>query len=369
MKRKNNKLKDVFLIVSSFIIGGIAMLALMRYTPLVESIIGSNTNFYVTKDETKVYEKSSLASSVKKIYDAVVVIQAYNNNKLHGSGTGFVYKVDNKYGYILTNEHVISGASEITATLTTDEEVKIELLGKDEYLDLAVLRIDKSKVSLVANIGSSEDMNLGDVIFTVGSPLGYNYRGSVTSGVLSGKDRMVPISVSTSNNNDWVMRVLQIDASINPGNSGGPLLNANGEVIGVCSLKLVDDDIEGMGFAIPIEYAMSHVDSLEKGKKINWPVLGIGMVNTNDSATLAKNDIKISNNIKEGAVIISIKEGSSAAKSDLKVGDVITKINDAKIKDISYLRYELYQHQSGDTIEITYIRGNKEKTTKVKLTS
>ena len=96
---------------------------------------------------------------------------------------------------------------------------------------------------------------------------------------------MVSVSVSNSNSNDWIMRVLQFDASINPGNSGGPLLNANGEVIGICSLKLVDDDIEGMGFAIPIEYAMSHIESLEKGEDIAWPVLGVSMVNANDTSS------------------------------------------------------------------------------------
>jgi serine protease Do len=257
----------------------------------------------------------------------------------------------------------------ITAIMTTDEEVDAELLGGDEYLDLAVLRIDKKYAKLVATIGSSEDMNLGDTVFTVGSPLGYNYRGSVTSGVLSGKDRMVSVSVSSSSSNDWVMRVLQIDASINPGNSGGPLLNVNGEVIGICSVKLVDDSIEGMGFAIPIEYAMNHVDALEAGKKIKWPVLGISMVDLTDTANLNKYNISVPKKITEGVAIVGIKEGTAAASSDLKVGDIVTKIAGNTVKDKSYLRYELYQHQLGDTIEVTYIRNNKEKTTKIKLTS
>lgn len=370
MKKKNktDSFKIVFLIISSFLIGGITMLALIRFTPLINDIIGSGNSTIITKDETKVYEKTSLSSSVKKIYDAVVVIQIYTNDTLSGSGTGFIYKVDEKYGYILTNEHVISKSSDIRVVLTTDEEVEAKALGKDEYLDLAVLRIDKKYVKLVANIGSSEEMNLGDTVFTVGSPLGYNYRGSVTSGVLSGKDRMVSIAVTT-NNSDWVMRVLQIDASINPGNSGGPLLNVNGEVIGICSMKLVDDNIEGMGFAIPIEYAMSHVDSLEKGKKIKWPLLGINMVNVSDTSSLAKYDIKIDSKITEGVAIVGIVEGTGAANSDLKKGDIIIKLNDTKVPDIAYLRYELYQYQSGDTIEITYLRNGKERKTKIKLGS
>lgn len=363
---KNNPLMNGFLIAASFIIGAITTLAILRFTPVMSDVIGNN-NTIVTKNETQVYEKGSLAASVEKIYDAVVVIQSYDNGTLTSTGTGFIYKVDNEYAYLLTNEHVVSKAKTIKLTLSTDEEVDAKLLGKDEYLDLAVLRIEKKYAKLVANIGSSEKMNLGDTVFTVGSPVGYNYRGSVTSGVLSGKDRMVSISVSNSTNEDWVMRVLQLDASINPGNSGGPLLNINGEVVGICSMKLVDDNIEGMGFAIPIEYAMNHVESLEKGKKIEWPLLGIGMANVNDSGTLYRNNINLKTKLKEGVVVISIKEGTGAAKSELKIGDIITSIDGKKTKDIAYLRYELYQHKAGDTIEVGYERNGKEHKTKITL--
>lgn len=369
-KRQNKDLvKEVFLIVLSFIIGAFAMLLLLKYLPIVEKLTGIDSQRVITKNGTHIYEKTSLAPAVEKAYDAVLVIQAYKDGTIVGTGTGFIYKTDDKYGYVLTNEHVISDGNQIKAILTTDEEIAAEVLGKDEYLDLAVLKIDKKYVTQVVAIASSQKMNLGDTVFTIGSPLGYNYRGSVTSGILSGKDRLVSISVSKSAGNDWVMKVLQIDASINPGNSGGPLLNANGEVIGICSMKLVDDNIEGMGFAIPIEYAMSHVDNLEQGKKIKWPVLGIGMVNVTDTTNLLQNDLNIDENLKEGVVVHSIKEGTGAAKSKLKKGDVIIKINDTKVKDIAYLKYELYQHQAGDTIEITYIRDKHEKKTKVKLGS
>lgn len=355
--------KEFILLLLSFFIGGITMILLIKFTPLSSKILGNT----MIKNNTQVYDKSSLATSVSKIYDAVVVVQAMQDNNLSGTGTGFIYKVDNKYGYLLTNEHVLTESNKINIVMSTDEEIEAELLGKDEYLDLAILRIPKKYVSLVASIGKSEDMNLGDTIFTVGSPLGYDYRGSVTSGVLSGMDRMVTTSTSSSNNNDWVMRVLQIDASINPGNSGGPLLNANGEVIGICTMKLIDDDIEGMGFAIPIEYAMSHVDTLEKGKKIKWPVLGISMINVTDATNLRKNELSVPDEIKEGVVVLNIKKNSSAATSNLKKGDVITEIDGIKIKNTAYLKYELYKHQAGDTIEITYLRNGHQKKTKVKL--
>ena len=350
--------KNIVLILISFFIGCLFMIFILLCTPLVS---------YVLKDQdSKTLDKSSIADSVKKIYDAVVVVEGYNYSTQNNTGTGFIYKKDSKYGYIITNEHVLSNSSDIKVVLSNDKEVKAELLGKDEYLDLAILRIPKKYVSLVATIGKSSEVSLGDTIFTVGSPVGYEYRGSVTSGVLSGRDRLVSMSLKSTDDNDWIMKVLQIDASINPGNSGGPLLNANGEVIGICSLKLVDDDIEGMGFAIPIEYAMSFVDTLEEGKEIEWPTLGIDMVNVSDSAALFRNHID-DTNADYGVAITSIKKNSNASKSNLQKGDIIIKIEDTDIKDIAYLRYELYQHHKGDRIEITYLRNGKKHKTKVTL--
>lgn len=345
------------------------MFALLKWTPLVSQVIGTSGENVVTRNDTQIYEKNSLAAAVDKVYDAVAMVSAYEQNSLISTGSAFVYKTDDKYGYLLTNYHVVSGADSVTVTMMDDTEAEAKVIGGDEYLDLAVLRVDKSNVSMVANIGNSEDMKLGDTVFTVGTPMGEEYRGTVTSGILSGKDRMVSVSVSNTSSNDWVMRVLQFDASINPGNSGGPLVNANGEVIGICSLKLVDDEIEGMGFAIPIEYAMNHIESLEKGEEIKWPVLGVSMVNVSDRTGLYRNQINIDRNITEGVVVIQAERGSGAADAGLTTGDVITKIDGKEVKDSAYLRYELYQHQAGDTIKITYIRDGKENTVDVKLGS
>ena len=361
MKKNDNNFKYFLFLVIAFVAGGIITVSLLKWTPIL-----NNTNTVITKNGTQVYEKSSLAAAVDKIYDAVVVVQGYNNDSLASTGTGFVYKTDDKYGYILTSQYVIEDMQKLVITMSNESQTDATVLGSDEYLDLAVLRIEKSYVTLIAQIGSSEDMKLGDTVFTVGNPMGIEYRGSVTSGVLSGKDRMVSVSVSSSGN-DWIMRVLQIDASINPGNSGGPLLNVNGEVIGICSMKLVNSDIEGMGFAIPIEYAMSHAESLENGKKIEWPVLGISMVNVTDTMNLYRNGLNIDKNIKSGIVIADVSSGSGAANAGLKKGDIITKIDDITVKDHAYLRYELYQHQAGDKIKLTIIRAGKEKTVEVTL--
>lgn len=367
MKKDQNNSKFVFLMVLSFVLGGVIMICLLKWTPLLD-YVGSSNGIIDTTKNTKVYEKSSLGPSISKVYDSVVMVESYKGEEEYSTGTGFVYKTDDKYGYVITNQHVVSGCDKVILILSNDEEIEAKILGGDEYLDLAVMRIDKNKVLQVASIGNSEEMNIGDSIFTVGSPMGYDYRGTVTSGILSGKDRMVSVSVSNSSNSDWVMKVLQIDAAINPGNSGGPLVNINGEVIGVNSMKLVEDEIEGMGFAIPIEIAMAHVEELEKGKKIEWPMLGISMANVTDESLLYRNRIQVDSSIKYGVVVVEISQGSGASKSDLKAGDVIIKLNGETVEDSAYLRYELYKNKPGDTIEITYIRDGKEHTTKVTLT-
>lgn len=355
---KKDLKNDYLIIIISFLVGALFMYFLVKINMTSHSII---------KNNTQIFDKSSLAASVDKIYDAVVVVEGFKNDAQNNTGTGFVYKVEGNYGYILTNEHVLKESDRIIVVMSNDEEVEVEVLGKDEFLDLAVLRINKKHVSLVATIGKSEDMNLGDTVFTVGSPIGYNYRGSVTSGILSGKDRMVATSTTSSSDSDWLMRVLQFDASINPGNSGGPLLNVNGEVIGICSMKLIDDEIEGMSFAIPIEYAMNHVNSLENKEKIKWPSIGITMANVEDKAKLYRNDIELPNNVKDGVVILEVKKNSSSATAGLKRGDIITKVDGKSTKDIAYLRYELYQHQSGEKIEIEFIRNGKTKKQKITL--
>lgn len=324
------------------------------------------------KEETKtvmseitIKEENTLASSLNKIYNAVVVIETLdsNGNSL-STGSGFIYKKD-AYAYVITNNHVISNASKINVININDEEVSAVLLGSDEYLDIAVLKIDSSYAPAVALLGTSTDLNIGDTLYTVGSPLGIKYKGTVTKGILSGKDRKVTVKISSGN---YIMEVLQTDAAINPGNSGGPLVNINGEVIGVTSLKLVQDEIEGMGFAIPIELVSSSLDKLEKGESIERPILGVSVVSLNDDYLLYKYGLQVTSNITKGIVIVDLEDDYPASNSGLKKGDIITYIDNYEIDDVANFKYILFKYKIGDTLKIKYIRNQKEEVVDVLLT-
>lgn len=361
---------------------------LLLVTLLVAFLLGGGTMYYlieeygdntitISKELTQTtgvikcgnditIDETGISLAIGEIYDATVTIQNYKNNKLISSGSGFVYKKDETYGYIMTNHHVIDGADKVIITFSNDDQIEGTVTGSDEYLDLAVIKIDASKITQVAKLGNSENSNLGDTVITVGSPVGYEYRGTVTRGTLSGKNRMVEVSVASTN--DFVMRVLQIDAAINPGNSGGPLVNINGEVIGINSLKLVEDEIEGMGFAIPIEYAMNYADELELGKDLERPFIGISMLNVTDTYRLYQNGIVLDEDVETGVVILSVNKDSGAANAGLKKGDVILAVNGNNVSNAAYLKYELYKFNAGDTIQISYMRDNKIDKTKVTLT-
>ncbi len=359
---KKNNLMLGLVIVVAFVLGGSLTYVMVR-TPLLEQDDYSGCQYTSCTNQVSINEKG-ISDSVDAIYDAVLFIENYNNDQLLSTGTGFVYKTEGEYAYVLTNHHVIEGGNKVTLTTSEDIEIEGEVLGSDQMLDLAVIKTSAEHIDRIAKLGTSEESLLGDTVFTVGSPLGYEYRGTVTSGRLSGKDRLVTVGTGS---NEWIMKVLQTDAPINPGNSGGPLVNINGEVIGIISLKLVQEEVEGMGFAIPIELAQIYIPTLEKGEVIERPMIGIQLANLEDTSLLYSSGITVDENLTEGAVVVEIVANSGAANSDLQKGDIITKIGDEEVEDVANLRYELYLYNIGDTIDITYIRDGKEKNTKVTL--
>ena len=363
-KKKKRSILMAFSFLLVFFLG--STLTISSVYLLKDELFGENNSNgqCYTKCENKVtINEKGISDAVDKIYDAVVYIENYQKQRAVSSGTGFVYKVDSEKGYILTNYHVISGNESIKVVLNNDKVVDATYLGGDEYMDIAVLSIKKEDVMKVATLGTSANSKLGDTVFTVGTPVDYEYRGTVTRGILSGKDRMVTVN---DNSGSMVMKVLQTDSAINPGNSGGPLVNVNGEVIGINSLKLSNDRIEGMGFAIAIEEITGYLNSFEKGEKLTRPQLGINTAEISDIYSIYQAGINIDKSITKGVVIISVVK-SSAADGNLKKGDVVTKINGAATDTLAFLRHELFKYQVGDKITVTYIRDGKTKTANITL--
>ena len=358
---KGNNLTAIVILsmVMSFICGTIGSYLVITNVPSVSKSIVEN----VSKVELT---ENSIALAVEKAYDCVVTVVSYNNNQKIGTGSGFIYKKDNNVGYIMTNNHVIDGADKVEVVLSNNKTVESKILGGETYSDIAVLSMPVNEVLSVVEIGDNEKMKLGDTVFTIGAPMGLEYSGTVTKGILSGKDRLVEVSF-TGTTSDYYMKVLQTDAAINPGNSGGPLLNVKGEVIGINSLKLVEEQVEGMGFSIPIEDALNYASSLEKGENIKRPFIGISMVDVANTSVMWQYGITVPNNITSGVVVLATQAGSPAA-SKLEKGDVIIGIGDEEVKSVAELRYELYKYNPGDKIKIKYIRNNKENKVEITLT-
>lgn len=349
----------VISIIASLFVGAFLMYTYIAKNPIVqvstESGVVKNVN--VTEN--------GISSGIENVYDAVVVVENYQNGKLVGIGSGFIYDIK---GYIMTNHHVIDEATEIKVKLTSGDNVVASVVGSDEYADIAVIKVDQSHVKRVAKLGDNNKMKVGDTVFTIGSPISIDYAGTVTRGILSGKNRMVAVSVSNSSSSDWIMNVMQTDAAINPGNSGGPLCNVNGEVIGINSMKIVKSEIEGIGFAIPIEDAIEYAKLIISGEKIQRAYLGISMIDlTVSNQYLRQQGITIDESITSGVVVVSTEKDGPSAKTGIEKGDVIVKIGEYDVTSVAELRYYLYKYKPKDTIEIKVIRGKSNKIFKVTL--
>ena len=352
----------IFLTIVSFLLGASIMFA------LIYSV--TSTNLFVQKvineniKTTTLEEVSDLKKAINKVYDSAVYIEV-TGNRTSASGSGFIYKIHENKAYILTNYHVIENGSMYKVTLNNGDEVDATLLNGDEYYDIAVLTIPSNNVKQVAVLGNSDNLELGDTVFTVGAPLGKDYMGTITKGIISSKDRMVAVKLSKGN---YIMEVIQTDASINEGNSGGPICNIEGEVVGITSSKLIGSGVEGMGFAIPINKVKELINDFESGVKLERPYFGVQLLDlTNTFVLQYYYNIRISSDVEFGAVISIVEEGMPASLAGLKVGDVIIEMDGERVSDTSHFKYILYKHKIGDKILVKYYRENKLQETIVEL--
>ena len=252
----------------------------------VTSTSSSKESPTITQNATAV--STDVTKAVEKISEAVVGItniQASNggfwmqqSEEAVGSGSGVIYKIENNKAFIITNHHVVEGAKQLEVTLVDGSKEEAELIGSDVWTDLAVIVIDAKNIKTVAEFGDSDVLKVGEAVIAIGNPLGLDFYGSVTQGIVSGKDRSVPVDVNADGVSDWTTEVLQTDAAINAGNSGGALVNLAGELIGINSMKIASSSVEGLGFSIPINSAIPIIEELEKNGEVKRPTMGISLM-------------------------------------------------------------------------------------------
>lgn len=315
--------------------------------------------------------KRQSSSSTDSLYNSLFGDDEGSSSKKNGKletyseGSGVVYMKSNGKGYIVTNNHVISGSDAVQVQLANGKTVSAKVVGKDSTTDLAVLSIDAKYVTQTAEFGDSKSLQAGQTVIAVGSPLGSEYASTVTQGIVSAPAR----TIETSSGHQQT--VVQTDAAINPGNSGGALVNSAGQVIGINSMKLAQSSdgtsVEGMGFAIPSNEVVTIVNELVKKGKITRPQLGVRVVALNGIPEAYRSRLKIKSNLKNGIYVASINKNSSASRAGMKSGDVITAVDDKKVDDVASLHSILYSHKVGDTVNVTVNRNGRNVSLKVKL--
>lgn len=282
-------------------------------------------------------------------------------------GSGVIYKKSGNVAYVVTNNHVVSGSSEIQVILSNGKTVDAQIVGTDETTDLAVLKINAANVTTVATFGNSNDIAAGQDVIAIGSPMGSEYANTVTKGIISATKRTVKASDSSV-----ATTVIQTDAAINSGNSGGPLVNMAGQVIGINSMKLASStdgtSVEGMGFSIPSNEVVRVINQLIKNGKITRPTLGVSLLDLSDvSSSQQQSVLNLPTSVTKGVVVMKVESGYPAANAGLQQYDVITAINGKKVSDAGDLKTVLYKYKVGDTVTLTYYRDGSKKTAKVEL--
>ncbi|MGE6855265.1 trypsin-like peptidase domain-containing protein [Bacillus sp. FSL K6-2841] len=278
-----------------------------------------------------------------------------------GTGSGVIFKKDGKKAYIITNNHVVEGANKLKVTLYDGKTKDAKLVGSDVMTDLAVVEINADGIDKVASFGDSSKLRAGDKVIAIGNPLGAQFSGTVTEGIISGLDRTVEANTSSGT---VEMNVLQTDAAINPGNSGGPLINTDGQVIGINSLKISESGVESLGFAIPSNDVKPIVDELLKNGKVERPYLGVQMIDLEQvPETYQENTLGLfDKQIGKGIYVKDVSKGSPAQKAGLKSGDVIIKFKGKNVANSSQLKEILYKETKvGDKTTMTVIREGKNK--------
>lgn len=337
--------------------------------------VTSNTN--VTSNGTPVQTSSnikdtSVTDAVATAQPAVVTVNNFAANGFSneaveaGVGSGVIYKKEGDSAYIVTNHHVVNGADRLTVTFNDGTTADAKLMGSDATYDLAVLEVDADNVSSVINIGKSSELKPGQTVVAIGNPLG-QFENSVTRGIVSSTSRLVPVDTDENGQADFNAEVIQTDAAINPGNSGGALINESGQLIGINSMKIATDSVEGVGFSIPVDVALPLINQIEQTGEVNHPSLGVSLRDVNEFPPgYLTEQINLPESVTAGTIIVDVQANSSAAAAGLSARDVIVKINDQPVSSFIDLRSELIRDTDG-VVTIEYVRDGKTETVDVEI--
>lgn len=368
MKHKGNPLGYFLMGLFGVMVGALLVWFIVGPKPQTDS---ATTPSNVTTQQVATDVTTDATDAVGKVSKAVVGItniqkvadfwSQQTGEQEAGSGSGVIYKIEDGKAFIVTNYHVIENAERLEVTLDEGSKREAELLGGDMWTDLAVIAIDAKDITTVAQFGDSDSLKQGEPVLAIGNPLGLDFYGSVTQGVVSGVDRTMPIDFNKDGIADWEQEVLQTDAAINPGNSGGALVNIKGDVIGINSMKIAVAKVEGLGFAIPINAAIPIIEELEQRGEVQRPVLGVSLTDlTNVPAFYQQQTLQIPKEITTGVVITDIVRGSAAAEAGAKQYDVIVEMDGEKIESASDLRKHLYNKKKiGDELTMKVYRQGK----------
>lgn len=395
-EEKQARLKSSFLktalvaVVAGVLGGGLTIGAYNLYQN--QAVSSSDDSQATTKvSNVKVNVSTQATKAFNKIKRAVVTVEAYqkSDNSIdsifgfssgsseettsESEGSGVIYKKNGNTAYVVTNNHVISGADSFYVMLYSGKRVKATVVGKDSVSDLAVLKIDAKNVEQTATFGNSDNIQVGETALAIGSPMGSEYATSLTQGIISAKKRTLDIT-NSSGVTTGSTTVIQTDAAINSGNSGGPLVNLDGQVIGINSMKLSSNSsssenasVEGMGFAIPSNEVVKIINQLVTKGKVSRPALGISGIDLDYVSDSAKSDtLKLPAGVDSGVVVMKT-DSDSPLKDVLSKYDVIVSLGGKKVTGISSLKTALYAHKVGDSVTIKYYHDGQLKSQKVTL--
>ena len=394
-RKKGSGFGYFFAALGGAIVGALVLLFLFPEIGIIggnESVNSSENNQAVTNQTGNIPQQkvaldvtTAVTDAVHKTSDAVVGItniqqtNFWDSNGTNGgtgsaeagTGSGVVYKKSGGKAYIVTNNHVIEGASELEVTLSDGTKLPAKLIGSDPWTDLAAITVDEAKVKTVAEFGKSSTLKPGEPVIAIGNPLGLQFSGSITQGIISGLERTIEVDINKDGQTDWNTQVIQTDAAINPGNSGGALVNMSGQVIGINSMKIAEAAVEGIGLSIPIDSVIPIITDIEEYGEVKRPFLGVNLASVEEiSQYHQQNTLKLPNGVTSGIAITGVQSGSPAAKAGIKEFDVIIAMDGESVNDVVELRQYLYnEKQIGEKVKLTFYRDGKKQTAEVTLTT